>query len=73
MFLGPNLVSWSSKKQKVISRSSVESEQQAIAGTASEISWIQSLLHELTLASSTAPLIWGNNQRFRVLQDEQLT
>lgn len=39
-FLGPNLISWSSSKQKVVSRSSAESEYRALANGASKLSWI---------------------------------
>ena len=44
VFLGPNLVSWCSKKQVVVSRSSIESEYRALALAASEVLWIKSLL-----------------------------
>jgi len=37
VFLGETLVSWSSRKQKVVSRSSTESEYKALADLAAEI------------------------------------
>lgn len=46
VFLGPNLVSWLSKKH-VVSRSSTESEYRALASATSEILWIQALLFKL--------------------------
>ena len=62
VFLGPNLVSWSSKKQSVVSRSSAEAEYRALAHAASEVVWIKSLLAELQVKLSTTPLMWCDNQ-----------
>ncbi|XP_022860268.1 uncharacterized protein LOC111380842 [Olea europaea var. sylvestris] len=47
MFLGSALVSWLSKKQDRISKSSTESEYHAMSSACSEIVWLQSLLSEL--------------------------
>jgi hypothetical protein len=46
MFLG-DLVSWSSKRQNTISRSSTEAEYRAIANAMVETSWLRQLLQEL--------------------------
>ncbi|RVW59875.1 Retrovirus-related Pol polyprotein from transposon RE1 [Vitis vinifera] len=62
IFLGPNLVSWSSNKQKVVSRSSAESEYRALASATSEMIWIQYVLQELCLSSSSPPLLWCDNK-----------
>ena len=40
-------MSWKSKKQTVVSRSSAESEYRAMANTSSELIWTKRLLHEL--------------------------
>ena len=61
IFLGKNLLSWSSKKQPTISRSSIEAEYKAIANVTAEILWIQSLFCELVISLSTAPLIYCDN------------
>ncbi|KAH9778887.1 retrovirus-related pol polyprotein from transposon RE1 [Citrus sinensis] len=50
VYLGSNLVSWSSKKQNIISRSSVESEYRALALAMSEVLWITYLLKELKVS-----------------------
>lgn len=47
VFFGNALVSWSSKKQQAISKSSTESEYIALANLAAELLWIRSLLQEI--------------------------
>ena len=44
IFLGSNLISWSSRKQPVVARSSTESEYRALANGAAEMTWLHSLL-----------------------------
>ncbi|KAM2241198.1 hypothetical protein ACFXTI_010508 [Malus domestica] len=60
IYFGPNLISWSSKKQRTVARSSTESEYRQLAITATELVWIQQLLQELCIRIST-PLIWCDN------------
>lgn len=54
MFLGSNLVSWSVKKQAMVSRSSTEAEYKALANATAEIMWIQTLLQELGVQAPQA-------------------
>ncbi|TXG69550.1 hypothetical protein EZV62_004485 [Acer yangbiense] len=58
---GPNLISWSSSKQKVVSRSSAESEYRALANGAAELSWIEYILQELQIPFATKPLLLCDN------------
>jgi hypothetical protein len=47
VFLGGNLISWSSRKQPIVSRSSTEAEYKSVANATAKIMWIQGLLQEL--------------------------
>lgn len=61
IFLGNNLISWSSAKQKVVSCSSTESEYRGLSNAAVELVWVQSVLHELGFSPSSAPLLLCDN------------
>ena len=61
IYLDHNLISWSSKKQPVIARSSTESEYRSLASASAEISWLQSLFSELRLQCIEKPVIWCDN------------
>ncbi|KAJ1698573.1 hypothetical protein LUZ63_007085 [Rhynchospora breviuscula] len=61
VFLGPNLISWSSKKQCTVSRSSTEVEYRSMDVTAAEIMWIQSILTELGHKNTSLPALWCDN------------
>jgi len=66
IFLGLNPISWVSKKQKVVSRSSTKAEYRSVATALTDMIWIQSLLNELRI-SSTTPRLYCDN-----LSDVQL-
>lgn len=53
-FLGLNLISWSSTKQRVVSHSSAKSEYRGLANATAEIIWLESLLHELHCSNSSS-------------------
>jgi hypothetical protein len=61
VFLGDNLVSWSTKRQTVVSRSSAEAEYRAIANGVAEATWLCHLLHELQTPSSRCTLVYCDN------------
>ncbi|XP_019258479.1 PREDICTED: uncharacterized protein LOC109236724 [Nicotiana attenuata] len=61
VFFCSNLISWSSKKQHTVSRSSTEAEYRAMAHTMAEVLWIQQLLWELHIFLFDAPLIFCDN------------
>jgi hypothetical protein len=60
-FLGTSLVSWSSKRQHTVSRSSVEAEYRAIANGVAEASWLRQLLQELGQPLQQATLVYCDN------------
>ena len=44
IFLGNNPISWSFKKQQIVSRSSTEVEYRALSFTTAEVDWLKQLL-----------------------------
>ena len=61
IFLGPNPISWSSKKQSIVARSSTEAEYRSLASAAAELCWVQSILKELHCLISDTPVIGCDN------------
>ncbi|XP_073358250.1 secreted RxLR effector protein 161-like [Aegilops tauschii subsp. strangulata] len=61
IFVGPNLISWSSKKQPTVSRSSTEAEYKALANGAAEAIWVESLLKEFGVSQQRVPVLWCDN------------
>lgn len=61
VYIGNHPVSWSSKKQNTIARSSTEAEYRSVANASSEIKWIASLLQELGIRLCQAPTIYCDN------------
>jgi hypothetical protein len=61
VFLGDNLVSWSAKRQTVVSRSSAEAEYRAVANGVAEATWLRQLLHELQAPPSRCTLVYCDN------------
>lgn len=61
IYLGSNLVSWSARKQRTVSRSSTESEYKALADTVAELTWLESLLRELRVPVKSTPILWCDN------------
>jgi len=61
IYMGSNLISWSCKQQPTVARSSTEAEYKALANTAAELSWFQSILTELGLPPQHNPTLWCDN------------
>nr|XP_020162983.2 uncharacterized mitochondrial protein AtMg00810-like [Aegilops tauschii subsp. strangulata] len=61
IYLGPSLISWSSKRQPVVSRSSAEAEYRAVANVVAECSWLRQLLHELLSPVDKATIVYCDN------------
>jgi hypothetical protein len=61
VFLGSNLVSWSSKKQHVVSHSSTEVEYHLMAVATAELYWIRMLFKELGISIASTLTFWCDN------------
>ncbi|GJV81975.1 ribonuclease H-like domain-containing protein [Tanacetum coccineum] len=61
VFLGNNLLSWSSKRQPTLSRSSAEAEYYGVANVVAKTCWLRNLLHELHTPLSSAMLVYCDN------------
>ncbi|XP_019423009.1 PREDICTED: uncharacterized protein LOC109332482 [Lupinus angustifolius] len=62
IYLGNSLISWKSKKQKTVSRSSYEAEYRAMPVTTCEITWLTYLLEDLQYPFSKIALLYCDNQ-----------
>ncbi|GKD16477.1 ribonuclease H-like domain-containing protein, partial [Tanacetum coccineum] len=61
IFYGNNILTWSSKRQDTLSRSSAEAKYHGVANVVAETSWIRNLLRELHTPLSTATLVYCDN------------
>nr|GMD43966.1 putative RNA-directed DNA polymerase [Ipomoea batatas] len=62
IFIGASLVSWRSKKQATVSKSSSEAEYRALATTACELQWITSLLRDMHVNSANPVVVYCDNK-----------
>ena len=58
VYLGPSLISWSSKRQPTVSRSSAEAEYRAVANVVAECSWLRQLCQELSCPVDRATVVY---------------
>lgn len=61
IYLGPNLISWWSRKQQLVAWSSTEVEYKSLIEVTTEILWIQELLSELGISYKT-PMVFCDNK-----------
>ncbi|KAI3797236.1 hypothetical protein L1987_32491 [Smallanthus sonchifolius] len=61
VYMGNNLISWSSKRQNTISRSSAEAEYRGVANAVAETSWLRNLLLELHVPIDKAIIVYCDN------------
>ena len=62
IYLGDNFVSWSAKKQPIVSRSSYEFEYRALSLTTVKLLWLTHLLHDLRISLLQQPLLLCDNK-----------
>ncbi|KAK6143111.1 hypothetical protein DH2020_023459 [Rehmannia glutinosa] len=61
VFLGSNIISWSSKKQRTVARSSTEAEYRSLASVTCDVLWLRSLLKELNIPQQKPTTVWVDN------------
>lgn len=61
VFLGNNIISWSSKRQPTVSRSSAEAEYRGVANCVAESCWLRQLLHDLKSPPTRATVVYCDN------------
>lgn len=70
-FLGDSLISWRSKKQTLVSRSSTEAEYRALADTTQELIWLRWLLDDMGVIHSTpTPLCCDNQSAVQIARND---
>lgn len=58
IYLGSNCISWTSKKQTTVARSSAEAKYRTLASTAAVMTWIIYLLHDLGVYLKSVPMLY---------------
>nr|GEV08289.1 hypothetical protein [Tanacetum cinerariifolium] len=61
IYIGSNFICWTTRKQRMVLRSSTEAEYKAFADIVAELTWLQALLHEFGIRSSSIPILWCDN------------
>jgi histone deacetylase 1/2 len=61
VFFGPNLISWSARKQATISRSSNEAEYKVLTNSTTKLIWTKALLGELGVSLKEKSCLWCDN------------
>ena len=61
VFLGNNLITWLSKKQSTVARSSTEAEYRSLTVGAVELAWLRILLCDFGIFLNSPPIIWCDN------------
>nr|GFA81424.1 ribonuclease H-like domain-containing protein [Tanacetum cinerariifolium] len=63
---GNNLLSWSLKRQPMLSRSSAEAEYRGVANAVAKTCWLENLLRELHIPLSSGTLVYCDNSSLSV-------
>ncbi|GMI87263.1 cysteine-rich RLK (RECEPTOR-like protein kinase) 8 [Hibiscus trionum] len=70
MYIGNNIVSWKSKKQATVSRSSCESEYRAMVAATCELVWLASLLSSFQVPVTHASLYCDNQSAIHLASNQ---
>ncbi|CAM8999728.1 unnamed protein product [Rhodiola kirilowii] len=67
VMLGPSVISWKTKKQPVVSRSSAESEYRSMAAACCELTWLARLITDMGMSiQSSIPLYCDNKAAIHI-------
>ena len=72
IFLGSSLVSWKTKKQKTVSKSSAEAEYRSMSYTTSEIIWLEGLLQDLHITVPRPINLYCDNTSAQHIAENQI-
>uniref|UniRef100_A0A2N9HKR1 Reverse transcriptase Ty1/copia-type domain-containing protein n=1 Tax=Fagus sylvatica TaxID=28930 RepID=A0A2N9HKR1_FAGSY len=61
IYLGANCISWASKKQATVSRSSAEAEYRSMSTTTAELTWLLYLLRDIGIHLPNPPVLFCDN------------
>lgn len=61
IYLGSNCISWSSRKQPTVARSSAEAEYRSLASAAAELTWLTYILRDVGVSLYTPPVLYCDN------------
>ncbi|GMI65892.1 hypothetical protein HRI_000258500 [Hibiscus trionum] len=70
MYFGTSLISWKSKKQQTVSRSSCEAEYRAMASATCELMWLTSLLSSFGVKVSSTSLYCDNQSAIQLASNQ---
>lgn len=62
MFLGDSLISWKTKKQKTVSKSSAEAELRSMSKSASEVTWVDGIYEDLNFSIPKPITLYCDNK-----------
>lgn len=62
VFLGQSRISWKTKKQTTVARSTAEAEYRSMVTTCSEITWLKNVLKDLKIKHSQLVILFCDNQ-----------
>lgn len=66
VFFNDCLISWSSNKQRTVSRSSADSEYRSMAAVTADLTWIRQLLPELMIKTAPADIRCDNQSAIKL-------
>jgi hypothetical protein len=65
IFVGENLITWKSKKQKVVAKSSTEAKYRVMTFTVSELIWVKQVLTDFNFKSEEPMRMYYDNKATR--------